>query len=235
MIQVQNLTKNFGNITAVNNISFKVDGNQIVGLLGQNGAGKTTTMRMLTTFIRPTSGQISVAGFDIEKDADKIRDNIGFLPENPPLYPELTVNENLLFVGRLRKIPEEKLLDRISEVIELCALHDYRDRACGVLSKGYKQRVGLAQAILHNPQVIILDEPTSGLDPLQIIQIRKLIKKLGEDHLVILSSHILQEISEICSHVLIMAQGRVLANAELGEFTQGRGLEEKFLEIVCSV
>ncbi|MDR2337288.1 MAG: ABC transporter ATP-binding protein [Deltaproteobacteria bacterium] len=232
MITVTNLSKNFKEIPAVRNVSFEITEHEIVGFLGPNGAGKTTTMRMLTTFIQPTQGKISIAGYSRDKEPDKIRKNIGYLPEIPPLYPELTVKEYLVFVAKLRSVCNAQLKLRLEEVLELCGLADFQNRVCGVLSKGYKQRVGLAQAIIHNPQVIILDEPTSGLDPLQIIEIRKLIKELGKQHTLILSSHILQEVTEVCSRVLIMAQGKIMADDQVATLTQAKTLEQIFIEAV---
>jgi len=235
MITVRNLNKTFKTLRAVSDVSFDVPERQVLGLLGPNGAGKTTTMRMLTTFIQPTSGDISVAGYDIKQNPDEIRYNIGYLPETPPLYPELTVEEYLSFTARLRKIASTEVKSKVDAVLEMCALGDFRRTACGVLSKGYKQRVGLAQAIIHTPKVIILDEPTSGLDPMQIIEIRKLIKGLGANHTVVLSSHILQEVAEVCSRVLIMTNGKIVADKTIDESVSGKELEKHFIEAVGGV
>jgi ABC-2 type transport system ATP-binding protein len=232
MISVKNLSKNFKDVQAVRDVSFEIAEHEIVGFLGPNGAGKTTTMRMLTTFIQPTAGKISVAGYRRDKEPDMIRQNIGYLPETPPLYPELTVREYLMFVAKLRAMNDERLKNRIKEVLELCGLIDFQNKVCGLLSKGYKQRVGLAQAIIHKPRVIILDEPTSGLDPLQIIEIRKLIKDLGREHTIILSSHILQEVVEVCSRVIIIAQGKIMADDNVAKLTQAQTLEQRFIEAV---
>ena len=232
MITVRHLNKTFKNLRAVSDVSFDVPACQVLGLLGPNGAGKTTTMRMLTTFIQPTSGSISVAGCNLEQSPDEIRRNIGYLPETPPLYPELTVEEYLSFAARLREIASREVKSKVEAVLEMCSLGEFRRTACGVLSKGYKQRVGLAQAIIHNPKVIILDEPTSGLDPVQIIEIRKLIKGLGAEHTVVLSSHILQEVAEVCSRVLIMAKGKIVADELIDESVSGKALEQSFIKAV---
>lgn len=232
MITVRDLNKTFKKLRAVSDVSFDVPERQVLGLLGPNGAGKTTTMRMLTTFIQPTSGSINIAGYDLEQSPDEIRRNIGYLPETPPLYPELTVEEYLLFAARLREIAEKQVKSKVDSVIEMCALGNFRRTPCGVLSKGYKQRVGVAQAIIHNPKVIIFDEPTNGLDPMQIIEIRKLIKGLGAEHTVVLSSHILQEVAEVCSRVLIMANGKIVADKLIDESMSGKELEKHFIEAV---
>ena len=232
MITVRHLSKTFKALRAVDDVSFDVPERQVLGLLGPNGAGKTTTMRMITTFVQPTSGSINVAGYDLESAPDEIRRNIGYLPETPPLYPELTVEEYLSFAARLREVPSGQVKSKVDAVIEMCALGEFRRTTCGVLSKGYKQRAGLAQAIIHRPKVIILDEPTSGLDPMQIIEIRKLIKGLGAEHTVVLSSHILQEVAEICSRVLIMANGKIVSDKLIDESTSGKALEKHFIEAV---
>ena len=232
MITVRHLSKTFKTLRAVDDVSFEAPECQVLGLIGPNGAGKTTTMRMITTFIQPTSGSINVAGYDLEKSPDEIRRNIGYLPETPPLYPELTVEEYLSFAAGLREIPSGQVKSKVDAVIEMCALGEFRRTACGVLSKGYKQRAGLAQAIIHSPKVIILDEPTNGLDPMQIIEIRKLIKGLGAAHTVVLSSHILQEVAEICSRVLIMANGKIVADKLIDASTSSQALERQFIEAV---
>lgn len=211
MIRVEGLTKRYAQNLAVDRISFEVERGRIVGFLGPNGAGKTTTMRVLTCFMPPTAGQASVAGFDCVKRPQEVKKRIGYLPETPPLYPDMSVNEYLLFVGALKGIPAGELSRRVSEVEERCAVADVKNRLISKLSKGYRQRVGLAQAIIHNPDVLILDEPTSGLDPRQIIETRDLIKGLAGDHTIILSTHILQEVEAMCEQVIVIAKGQLRA------------------------
>lgn len=234
MIEVSDLSKRYGRVAAVRGISFNINPGEIVGFLGPNGAGKTTTMRMLTTFLPPSDGTARVAGYDILKQSDDVRRNIGYLPETPPLYPELKVVEYLNFVAALKGVAPGILRGAVDSVIERCRLNDVADRLCGELSKGYRQRVGLAQALVNSPRVLILDEPTSGLDPSQIIEIRKLIKELAEKHTVILSTHILPEVSEICSRVVIIARGKIIVEGEIAKLTAEKSLEEKYLEAVSS-
>src|SRR5579863_1388553 len=193
MIKVEGLTKRYASHVAVDNISFEVQRGEIVGFLGPNGAGKTTTMRVLTCFLPPTSGTARVAGFDVLEQPMEVKKRIGYLPETPPLYPEMEVQEYLTFVGKLKHIPPGDIRRRVGEVMERCAVADVRNKLISKLSKGYRQRVGLAQAIIHNPDVLILDEPTAGLDPKQINETRDLIKSLAGDHTIILSTHILPE------------------------------------------
>ena len=209
MIQVENLTKFYGSHPAIEDVSFSVDKGEIVGFLGPNGAGKTTTMRILTGFLPPSSGSASVAGFDVFEDSVNARAHIGYMPETVPLYPEMTVSEYLDFFGQLRRVPKRS--QRVREVAGICGLDDMREARIGRLSKGYRQRVGLAQALIHNPDVLILDEPTVGLDPRQIIEVRQLIKSLAGDHTVILSTHILPEVSMVCQRVLIINDGSIVA------------------------
>src|ERR1043165_9261791 len=211
MIKVEGLTKRYARNVAVDNISFEVDKGEIVGFLGPNGAGKTTTMRVLTCFLPPTSGKASVAGFDVLDNPIEVKKRIGYLPEMPPLYPEMEVSEYLTFVARLKGVPAGEVTRRVDEAMERCAVGDVRTRLISRLSKGYRQRVGLAQAILHNPDVLILDEPTAGLDPKQIIETRELIKSLGGEHTIVLSTHILPEVSMTCGRVVIINKGRVVA------------------------
>src|SRR5215470_14006585 len=211
MIKVEGLTKRYARTVAVDDISFEVQKGQIVGFLGPNGAGKTTTMRVLTCFLPPTSGTANVAGFDVIEKPIEVKKRIGYLPETPPLYPEMEVIEYLNFVGRIKGVPKANLSKRIDEVMEKCAVTDVRAREIGKLSKGYRQRVGLAQAILHNPDVLILDEPTAGLDPHQIIETRDLIKGLAGNHTIILSTHILPEVEATCERVIIISKGRLVA------------------------
>src|SRR5437763_9011314 len=211
MIKVEGLTKRYARKVAVDNISFEVEKGQIVGFLGPNGAGKTTTMRVLSCFMPPTSGSAQVAGFDVLHHAMEVKRRIGYLPESPPVYPEMEVHEYLEFVGRIKGVPKSDLTRRVQEVSEKCAVADVSKTLIGKLSKGYKQRVGLAQAIIHNPAVLILDEPTAGLDPHQIIETRDLIKGLAGDHTIILSTHILPEVEAICERVMIINRGKLVA------------------------
>ncbi|MBN8549929.1 MAG: ABC transporter ATP-binding protein [Deltaproteobacteria bacterium] len=234
MIEVKKLAKKYGDYTAVYDVSFSAAKGEIVGFLGPNGAGKTTTIRMLSTYLPPTSGSASIAGFDIAKQADQVRRNIGYLPENPPLYGEMTIREYLTFVARIKGVPKSAIQSRVAESIEKCSLGDVRNKLCQHLSRGFRQRAGIAQAIIHNPQVIILDEPTSGLDPRQIIDIRKMISSLAEQHTVILSTHILPEVQSICTKVVIVNQGRVVLESALADLTKGKTLEQVFLDCVSS-
>ena len=211
MIKVEGLTKRYARNVAVKNISFEVGKGEIVGFLGKNGAGKTTTMRVLTCFLPPTSGKASVAGFDVIDQSLDVRKNIGYLPETPPLYPEMEVGDYLTFVAKLKGIPSADVAKRVNEVMERTALGSVRATIIGKLSKGYRQRVGIAQAIIHNPPVLILDEPTSGLDPEQQREARQLIASLSGDHTIILSTHILSEVEQSCSKVIIINQGEIVA------------------------
>jgi ABC-2 type transport system ATP-binding protein len=211
MIKVEGLTKRYARNVAVDHISFEVEKGQIVGFLGPNGAGKTTTMRMLTCFMPPTEGSATVAGFDVRENPMEVKRRIGYLPETPPVYPEMEVIEYLDFVGRIKGVPNASLRARIDEVMQKTAITDVRNKEIGKLSKGYRQRVGLAQAIVHNPDVLILDEPTSGLDPHQIIETRDLIKGLSGDHTIILSTHILPEVEATCQRVMIINKGKLVA------------------------
>src|SRR5579864_6038680 len=211
MITVQGLTKRYARTVAVDHISFEVQKGQIVGFLGRNGAGKTTTMRILTCFLPPSEGSANVAGFDVLEQPMEVKKRIGYLPETPPLYPEMEVREYLTFVGKLKGMSGQSLANRVTEVAERCAVADVRAKLIGKLSKGYRQRVGLAQATIHNPDVLILDEPTSGLDPKQIIETLDLIRSLAGDHTIILSTHILSEVEHSCERVVIINQGKVVA------------------------
>lgn len=211
MIQVEGLSKKYARHVAVNNISFSVDKGDIVGFLGPNGAGKTTTMRILTCFMPPTEGKASVAGFDVFEQPFEVKKRIGYLPETPPVYPEMSVRDYLAFVANIKNVPSADVKRRTEEVMERCSVADVRDKLISKLSKGYRQRVGLAQAIIHNPDVLILDEPTSGLDPKQIIETRELIKNLAGEHTIILSTHILPEVEAVCEKVIIINKGRVVA------------------------
>ncbi len=233
MIKVQGLTKRYARTVAVDDISFEVQKGQIVGFLGPNGAGKTTTMRVLTCFLPPTAGSAQVAGFDVLEQPLEVKRRIGYLPESPPLYPEMEVREYLTFVGKLKGIAKGDLGRRVAEVCERCAIGDYRDKLISKLSRGYRQRVGLAQAIIHNPDVLILDEPTAGLDPKQIIETRELIKGLAGDHTIILSTHILSEVEQTCQHVIIINQGKLAAQPDTVEnlTRRLRGAESVAVEI----
>ena len=236
MIKVEGLTKRYARKVAVDNISFEVEKGQIVGFLGPNGAGKTTTMRVLTCFLPPTSGSAQVAGFDVMEHPMEVKKRIGYLPETPPLYPEMEVHEYLEFVGRLKGVPTADLTKRVLEVAEKCAVSDVRKMLIGKLSKGYRQRVGLAQAIIHNPDVLILDEPTAGLDPHQIIETRDLIKGLAArgEHTIILSTHILPEVEQTCERVIIIAKGKLVATDTVENLTSRlRGAETVSVEVMA--
>lgn len=212
MIEVKNLVKKYGSHLAVDNLSFTVEQGQIYGFLGPNGAGKSTTMNIMTGYIGATSGEVLINGYDILKEAERAKESIGYLPEMPPLYTDMTVMEYLKFVAELKKIPKKAIAESVDDVVEMVQLEDVKLRLIKNLSKGYKQRVGLAQAILGFPEIIILDEPMVGLDPKQIIEIRELIRELAENHTVILSSHILAEVREVCDHIMIISKGKLVAS-----------------------
>ncbi|HTQ59801.1 MAG TPA: ABC transporter ATP-binding protein [Candidatus Solibacter sp.] len=232
MITVKELTKRYARNTAVDHISFEIQKGQIVGFLGPNGAGKTTTMRMLTCFMPPTSGTATVAGFDVLEEPMEVKKRIGYLPETPPLYPEMRTGEYLEFVGRLKGLRKPELEKRVDYVCERCAVADVRDKLISKLSKGYRQRVGLAQAIIHNPDVLILDEPTAGLDPKQINETRDLIKSLAGDHTIILSTHILPEVEQTCEQVIIINKGKVIATDSVNNLqSRARGAESVLIEV----
>jgi ABC-2 type transport system ATP-binding protein len=211
LIEVEGLTKRFGAQLAISDISFRAETGEILGFLGPNGAGKTTTMRILTCYLPPTSGGARVAGYDILEDSREVRRRIGYLPENVPLYPDLSVRAYLDFVGKLKGMPKSTRATHTGQVMAECGIHDVRERTIGKLSKGYRQRVGLAQALLNDPEVLILDEPTIGLDPQQIIEIRKLIRNLAGKRTIILSTHILPEVSVLCQRVLIVNKGKLIS------------------------
>lgn len=232
MITVKELTKRYARTTAVDHISFEVAKGQIVGFLGPNGAGKTTTMRILTCFMPPTSGTATVAGFDVLEQPMEVKKRIGYLPETPPLYPEMETGEYLKFVGQLKGLSGAELQKRIDYVCERCAIADVRNKLLGKLSKGYRQRVGLAQAIIHNPDVLILDEPTAGLDPKQINETRDLIKSLAGSHTIILSTHILPEVEQTCEQVVIINKGKLVATDSVRNLqARARGAESMVLEV----
>ena len=232
MIELENVTKYYGDFPAITDISFQVEQGEVLGFLGPNGAGKTTTMKIVTGFIPPSSGKVTIAGYDIVSNSLEARKHIGYLPETVPLYTDMTVEEYLAFMGTIRGMERKKLTTRISDVIEVCRLEEYQTSHISKLSKGFRQRVGIAQAILHEPDVLILDEPTIGIDPIQIIETRQLIKDLAGDHTVIISTHILPEVSMLCQRVIIIHEGEIVAidkPANLG--TRLRGSERVELEL----
>ena len=229
MISVSGLTKRYGPVLAVDRVSFDVPKGQIVGFLGPNGAGKSTTIKMLTCYLPPTSGGATVNGFDIFHQSEQVRRNLGYLPENVPLYTEMRVTEYLDFRGRLRKMDRAARRRRIDYVLERCWLTNVRRKIIGHLSKGYRQRVGLADALLHDPPVLILDEPTVGLDPSQIRETRKLVKDLGGEHTVMLSTHILPEVEAVCDRAIIIAGGRIVAQGTPDELRASRRMQARVL------
>lgn len=232
MITVNGLTKRYARTVAVDHISFEVQKGQIVGFLGPNGAGKTTTMRILTCFLPPSEGSAIVAGFDVLEKPLEVKKRIGYLPETPPLYPEMETREYLTFVGKLKGLSGPALATRVDEVSERCAIADVSYKLLGKLSKGYRQRVGLAQAIIHNPEVLILDEPTAGLDPKQINETRELIRSLAGDHTIILSTHILPEVEQTCERVIIINKGKLVATDSVQNLqNRARGVESIVLEV----
>jgi ABC-2 type transport system ATP-binding protein len=232
VIEVQNLTKRYGPFTAVNDVSFRVERGEILGFLGPNGAGKTTTMRVLTGYMPPSEGKAIVAGYDVQDQPIEAKRRTGYLPETPPLYPEMTVRDYLTFVAKIKGVPRSERKSRVESSMERTRIADMAKRHCAKLSKGYRQRVGLAQALLHNPEVLILDEPTAGLDPKQIIETRQLIKQLGGDHTVILSTHILPEVSQTCQRVVIINKGRVVAVDTPDNLTSKlRGSETLYVQV----
>lgn len=215
MIEVRELTKKYGDRYAVNGISFSVKRGEILGFLGQNGAGKTTTMKILTCFMSSTSGTASVAGYDVFENPMEVKKRIGFLPETPPVYPELLVSEYLSFVAELRGVPANQRKQKMDAAIDRCYLGDVRNRLIGNLSKGYRQRVGIAQALIHDPEVLILDEPTVGLDPKQVSEARGLIKNMAKERTVIYSTHILSEVAATCDRIIIVDKGKIVAQEDL--------------------
>jgi len=229
MLEVKDLNKKFGGMHAVKNLNFEVTKGEILGFLGPNGAGKTTTMRMITCYIPPTSGSIRVDGIDTKDDDLAVRTKIGYLPESTPLYNDMLVEEYLKFVGELRGLAGAKLKSRIDDMFNVCGLAKMAKRQIGKLSKGYRQRVGLAQALITDPPLLILDEPTSGLDPNQIIEIRQLIKNMGKEKTVIYCSHILSEVSATCNHILIINQGAIVASGTSDELTAKMGKENRYV------
>lgn len=232
MIEVSHLTKQYGNHLAVDDVSFTVADGQICGLLGPNGAGKSTIMNILTGYLSATSGQVTVAGHPLPEEADAAKACVGYLPEQPPLYPEMTVQEYLTFAAELKGVKKAERKEQVCRAARRTGLEAVLPRLIRSLSKGYKQRVGITQALLGSPRLIILDEPTVGLDPAQVIEIRKLIRELGRAHTVILSSHILSEVQAVCQQILILSKGHLAAAGSLEELTaDGKSLEEVFLEL----
>jgi ABC-2 type transport system ATP-binding protein len=211
-IRIENLTKKFGGQRAVDNISFEVKTGEILGFLGPNGAGKTTTMRIITNYLAAAEGEVYIGGKSIKESAQELKKHIGYLPENNPLYPDMPVIDYLEFVGSLQGIPKQKINERIIEMVRICGLNSEKHKKIGELSKGYRQRVGLAQAMIHDPEILILDEPTAGLDPNQIAEIRRLIRELGREKTVILCTHILPEVEATCDRILIINRGRIVAD-----------------------
>lgn len=232
MIEIAHLTKYYGTKPAIQDVSFTVEKGEVLGFLGPNAAGKTTTMRILTCYMPPTSGTAKVAGFDVLEQSLEVRRCIGYLPENPPLYADMTVEKYLEFVGKIKGIGHRELKQRIGEVMERTGIVNVSKRLIKHLSKGYKQRVGIAQALIHRPPILILDEPTIGLDPKQIIEVRELIKSLGGDHTIILSTHILPEVNMICQRVVIINEGRVVASDTTENLTRRlRGSETLYVQV----
>lgn len=224
MIEARGLTHYYGPHPAIQDVNFHVDKGEILGFLGPNGAGKTTTMRILTGFMPPTRGQVSLGGYDVVENSLDVRRRVGYLPETVPLYTDMTVKGYLRYMGTLRGMPPRSIKRRIGDVIDVCRLGDYSDTQIGKLSKGFRQRVGIGQAIIHEPEVLILDEPTIGIDPIQVVETRRLIQDLGKEQTVVLSSHILPEVSMICGRVLIISEGRIVAEdtpANLADRFQG--------------
>ena len=234
MIEVQHLTKRYGPFTAVDDVNFSVGAGEILGFLGPNGAGKTTTMRIITGYMPATTGTVTVAGHDVFSTPIEAKKRTGYLPETPPLYPDMTVRDYVTFVARIKGVPSKDVAGRVDDVMKKTHIADMASRHCGKLSKGYRQRVGLAQALIHNPDVLVLDEPTAGLDPKQIIESRQLITELGGNHTVVLSTHILPEVSQTCHRVVIIAKGKVVAVDTPANLTARlRGSETMFLQVVA--
>ncbi|MGI9518008.1 MAG: ABC transporter ATP-binding protein [Pirellulaceae bacterium] len=231
MIRAKELCKYYGSFAAIDDINFDVPRRQVCALLGPNGAGKSTTMKLLTGFLAPTQGAVSIAGHDMETDRIAASERIGYLPENGPLYEEMTPNSALLYLGRSRGLRAKRLQDRMSFVADRCALGEVWHKPISKLSRGFRQRVGMAQALLHDPDVLILDEPTSGLDPNQLVGIRQLIRQLGESKTVLLSTHVLQEVEELCDRVVLINKGRIVFDGPLSEMGQRGEMENRFHEL----
>lgn len=233
MIEVRDLRKSFGETVALAGISFRAASGEVVGFLGPNGAGKTTTLRILSTYLTPDGGSASVCGFDVEKEAMEVRRKLGYVPESPPLDPDHTVTEFLAFCAALRGLARSAKRSALERATERCGLGEVRGRLIANLSRGFRQRVGLAQALLHDPEVLVLDEPTVGLDPRQIGEIRTLIRSLGEERTVLLSTHILQEVAMTCTRAVILHRGRVVAEDSLEALVESGGLEQTFLRVTA--
>lgn len=231
LVSLENVTKYYGDRLAVDNISFDVGKGEILGFLGPNGAGKTTTMRMITGYMPPTSGKITIIGINMQENPVEAKKHIGYLPENPPVYGEMTVISYLKFVARLKRVNRKKINERIEFVLQKCGLENVKNRIIGNLSRGYRQRVGIAQAIVHDPEIIIFDEPTVGLDPQQVVEIRNLIKEISNQKTVILSTHILSEVTKICDRVIIISQGKLVFGKYLDEIGD-ETTEEKKIRLV---
>jgi len=234
MIEVAHLSKRYGDLIAVNDVSFTAASGQILGFLGPNGAGKTTTMRIITGFMPATAGTVRVEGFDVFEQSAEVRRRIGYLPENPPLYNDMAVVPYLRFAARLKGVGHADLAGAVDRALETCGLTGVSRRLLSHLSKGYRQRVGLAQALIHDPPVLVLDEPTIGLDPRQIIDIRALIKSLGKNRTVVLSTHILPEVQQVCDKVVIINDGRVVVEDQLANLTRERTLEQVFIQSISA-
>ena len=234
MIKVENLTKRYAGQPAIQDLNFEVGKGEIMGFLGPNGAGKSTTMRILSSFMPPSSGRASIAGFDVFEQSLQARAHLGYMPENVPLYNDMRVTEYMNYRAALKSVPHRRIAERVGDVKELCGLKEVEKKIIGTLSKGFRQRVGLADALVHEPDLLILDEPTSGLDPKQIIDIRQLIKSLAADHTVLLSTHILPEVSMVCDKVVIINRGKIVMEKTLADLIRERTLEQVFLECVST-
>ncbi len=233
MLSVEQLTKVYGSRTAIRDLSFDVRPGEVLGLLGPNGAGKTTTMRLIAGYMPPTSGTVRIDGHDVRTEPLAAKARVGYLPETPPVYREMTVRSYLRFVAELRRVPKGRAPAAIDRALSLCGLKDVAHRVIGHLSKGYRQRVGLAQAILHEPALLILDEPTVGLDPKQVIEMREVISGVASGQMVVLSTHILPEVQRVCSRVVIIHEGRIVAADSVESLASGGSLEKAFLEVVA--
>lgn len=231
VIEVEGLVKRYGDFEAVKGIGFTVNKGEIVGFLGPNGAGKSTTMRILTGYLPLTAGRVRIAGHDIETQPMEAKRRIGYMPEVPPLYTDMTVRDYLIFVARIKGVPAKERRDRVAKVMAQCSIEDVAGRVIAKLSKGYRQRVGLAQALVNNPELLILDEPTAGLDPTQIIEIRKLIQGLAGEHTIILSTHILPEVTMTCNRAVIINKGQIVADDTIANLSKDKTLEEVFISL----